>query len=84
MKKTLLIVALMGIVTLSAVAATYPAWDINQDGVVNIFDIVVIAGAFGTSPGDANWNPACDVRKDGVIDIYDLVAEVPHFGETYK
>ena len=84
MKKAMLIVALVGLVTLSAVAATYPAWDVNQDGVVNILDCVITARAFGTTSGMPNWNPAADINADGVVNILDMIVIAGHFGETYK
>jgi hypothetical protein len=41
---------------------TYPArqvilGDVNHDGVIDIFDWVMLGVAFGSRPGDANWNP---------------------------
>ena len=45
--------------------------DVNQDGVVNILDLVVVAKHFGeTPPTDAR----VDVNKDNTVNILDLVA----------
>jgi hypothetical protein len=55
--------------------------DINGDGIVNIQDIVIAALAFGSRPGDPNWNPIADVCQDGIIDIFDLVTIGIHYGE---
>jgi hypothetical protein len=51
--------------------------DLNGDGKVDILDIFIVSNAFGSQPGDSNWNPTADVNKDGVIDVLDirLVAE---------
>jgi hypothetical protein len=56
--------------------------DINGDGVVDVFDVVIIAVAYGTEPGDPNWNPQADLNIDNIIDIGDLVIWADHFGET--
>jgi len=56
--------------------------DINQDGTVDIFDCVIIALAFGSKPGDSNWNPVADINNDGLVDIFDIVFVAVHFGET--
>ena len=58
------------------------AGDTNNDGVVDIFDIVTAALAFGTKPEDPHWNPAADINDDGTVDIYDLVSIVNNFGES--
>jgi len=56
--------------------------DINGDGVVDIFDIVIVAAAFGSTLGDPNWSSDADQKPDGIIDIFDLVKVAVHFGET--
>lgn len=55
--------------------------DPNHDGIVNIFDLSMVAVAFGSIAGDNNWNPSVDCNNDGEIDIFDLVAIASHFGE---
>jgi len=53
-------------------------WDVDGNGEVNIFDLVLVAGDFGKSgvgiQGDANG--------DGVVNIFDLVLVAGHFGES--
>jgi ABC-type transport system substrate-binding protein len=48
--------------------------------VIDIFDIVVVAAAFGSSPGDANWDSRADIVKDYLIDIFDIVVIAGNFG----
>ena len=51
--------------------------DVNQDSVVNIQDLVFIAGRFGqTGQDDA------DVNGDGVVDTQDLLLAASAFGNT--
>ena len=53
--------------------------DVNEDGIVNIQDLVLVASAFGDSA-----DPNTDVNRDEKIDILDLVQVANHFGETAK
>jgi ABC-type branched-subunit amino acid transport system substrate-binding protein len=54
--------------------------DIDFNGIVDIFDIVQLAIAFGSVPGDSNWNIEADVNCDGLIDIFDIVQIALKFG----
>jgi parallel beta-helix repeat protein len=57
--------------------------DVNGDGIVDIVDVVIVALAFGSEPGDPNWNPVADLNGDSIVDIVDIVLVAIHFGETY-
>jgi PKD repeat protein len=56
--------------------------DLNKDGVVNILDIFIVAQAFGSKPGDSNWNVTADVNEDGTVNILDIFAVAWDFGKT--
>ena len=58
-----------------------PTIDLNNDGLIDIVDIVTVALAFGSKPGDPNWNPIVDLNQDGIMDIVDVVMVAIHFGE---
>ncbi len=49
-------------------------WDVNGDGVVNIFDLVLVGGNFGK-------RGTGDVNGDGIVNVFDLVTLGAHFGE---
>ena len=49
--------------------------DVNGDGIVNIQDLVLVAGAFGETGENA-----ADVNSDGVVNIQDLVLVAGAFG----
>ena len=54
-------------------------WDINNDGVVNIQDLVLVSNSIGAeTPG----HPKVDVNKDGRVNILDLILVAAHFGES--
>jgi hypothetical protein len=56
--------------------------DLNNDIVVDIFDIAPIAIAFGTTrdPPVIGYNPVADLNRDGTIDIFDIVQVAIVFG----
>jgi len=62
-------------------AVTLPG-DLNGDGTVDIYDAIVLGGAFGATSSSSNWNPAADINGDGVVDIYDAIILAAHFGGT--
>jgi len=55
--------------------------DVNSDGKVDIKDIVLLVKAFGSYPGQPNWNPNADFNNDFKVDIKDMVLLIKHFGE---
>ncbi len=60
-----------------------PKPDLNNDGMIDIFDLVQIALTYGSVPGMPIWNPYVDLNQDSIIDIFDLVAIAVIFGEAY-
>ena len=56
--------------------------DLNGDGTINILDIFPVAMAFGSKPGDENWNQIADLNKDGTVNILDIFAVAWDFGKT--
>ncbi|MBI1926737.1 PQQ-dependent sugar dehydrogenase, partial [Candidatus Poribacteria bacterium] len=55
-----------------------PPWDVNADGVVDIFDLVLVASQFG----HRGVNLRGDVNGDGTVDIFDLVLIGTRLGEA--
>ncbi len=57
-------------------------WDVNGDGIVDVFDLSAVAKHFGKEiTMDVGLNP--DVNSDGVVDLQDIVLVGAHFGESY-
>ena len=52
-------------------------WDVNGDGIVNIQDLVLVAGQFGESGEGLKG----DINGDGTVNIQDLVLVASHLGE---
>ena len=58
---------------------TKPAWDVNQDGQVNVLDLVLVAQYLGE---DVSANPQFDVNGDGTINVLDLIIVAQYLGES--
>ena len=56
----------------------FPPWDVNKDGIVNIFDLVSVASQFGQS----GQGLAGDINVDGTVNVFDLVLVASHFAEA--
>ncbi len=58
--------------------------DINGDGIVDIFDMVIVATAFGSRLSDPSppWDQRADLNNDSKIDILDAVILAVNFGTT--
>jgi len=57
--------------------------DVDGNGVVNIFDVVIQAGSYGSKLGDPRYNPLVDYNQNGVIDIFDIVRVAGAYGTQY-
>ena len=66
-------------VTTTTTIETPPTpWDVNDDGIVNIQDLVIVAGQLGESGEDLKG----DINDDGIVNIQDLVIVASHLGEA--
>lgn len=57
--------------------------DINDDRIVDIFDAVILANAFGSAAGSENWTTEADLNSDGAIDIFDAIILSLNFGKQW-
>ena len=64
-------------IIINEISTQFIEYDVNQDGVVNISDLVVVAGRLGQSGPNA-----ADVNGDGVVNIQDLILVASALGET--
>jgi PKD repeat protein len=56
-------------------------YDVNGDGKVDLKDVFRVGRAYGSSPGDPDWDPVCDFNHDGIIDLKDYFPVCKHYGE---
>lgn len=54
--------------------------DLNNDGVVGLPDFGLFKIAFGSRPGDGNWNEDADFNMDGVVGLPDFGIFKKSFG----
>lgn len=54
--------------------------DVNDDNEVDIGDYAQLSNAFGSVPGDPNWNPEADLNGDLEVDIGDYAILSSNFG----
>lgn len=57
--------------------------DINADLLVDVDDLIDLADAFFSEPGDSNWNENANLNCDNVIDVDDLVILADNFFNLY-
>ena len=61
-----------------APAVKFLVWDVNEDGEVNILDLIVVAQNIGQPAAE---EPRADVNGDNIINILDLILVSQHLGE---
>ena len=54
------------------------AWDVNEDGITDVGDLLLVTVALGQKPPE---NPRTDVNGDGVVDGKDAALVAEHLGE---
>ncbi len=60
----------------------YILGDIDGDGTVNLLDSYLAALAYGSAPGDPNWNPDADLDANNYVNMVDLYTVSTNFGKT--
>jgi hypothetical protein len=64
------------------ICVTIPG-DLNGDFMVSLADLVILAQAYGSIPGDRNWNPNADIDNSGVAGLTDLAIMAISYGQPY-
>jgi hypothetical protein len=57
--------------------------DANDDGSVNVLDLIITANALGAGQSDPNWNSNADANGDSVVNVLDLILIAGYLG-TYR
>jgi len=56
--------------------------DVNDDGGVDLDDLLLVIDAFWTTPSDPNWNENADLSNDDVVSLNDLLFLIKNFMKT--
>ncbi|MFH1855929.1 MAG: CARDB domain-containing protein [Candidatus Omnitrophota bacterium] len=57
--------------------------DCDGNDVINMFDHSIFNAAFGSVPGDANWNELADIDGNGVVNMFDHSVQNANFGKSF-
>jgi subtilisin family serine protease len=63
-------------------ACQVPEGDLGDSFNVDLFDVVIVARAFGSQPNETEWNPVANINIDKYIDIFDIVIIALNFGKV--
>jgi len=58
--------------------------DMNNNGVINMEDVIMIAKVFGLTSSHTLYNAAADFNNDGIINMADIIMLAKNFGKTYS
>ena len=56
------------------------AADANDDGCVDVVDLLSVVYSFGTTAADPGYDPTTDFNHDDLVDVVDLLELVGQFG----
>jgi hypothetical protein len=56
--------------------------DLDGNFAVQLVDLVILAKAYGSRPGEPPWNPNADLDDNGIVGLTDLVALAKNYGQT--
>ncbi len=54
----------------------------KSSGTVGVDDFLALVAAWGSSPGDANYNPQADINDDDTVDVADFLLFITSWGRT--
>jgi uncharacterized repeat protein (TIGR02543 family) len=58
--------------------------DVDGDGDVDAYDLSELSKAYGSTPGESNWNSSCDFDGNDRVDISDLFDLGRNYGYTLQ
>lgn len=58
----------------------YVPGDVNRDGHVDVADLLLLAGSWAKTTGQAGFNATCDLNNDGSVNVIDLLLLADNWG----
>lgn len=59
-----------------------PNGDVNGNDSIGISDFLALRSAFGSVPGNPNWNPEADLNGSGAVNVADFLILRKNFGQA--
>jgi PKD repeat protein len=56
--------------------------DANNDDAISLADYALLYAAYGSEPGDGNWNDNCDFNRNGAVDLGDYALLYSNYGQS--
>ncbi len=56
--------------------------DVNDNGIIDVFDLALMGKAFGATPGSLNWDEDCDINGDEIVSETDLSTAEKDYGKS--
>lgn len=69
-----------GVVLIPGLSGGYLG-DVDEDGDVDIFDIVMMVKAYGSEDGEPEYDPRCDLDRDNKVQLSDIVIAAGNYGK---
>ena len=54
--------------------------DLNNDGAINVLDLLIISAHYGLTSEDPGWDPTVDLNDDEIINVLDLLVIAACYG----
>jgi hypothetical protein len=56
--------------------------DANNDDAISLADYALLYAAYGSTPGDGNWNDNCDFNRNEAVDLGDYALLYANYGQV--
>jgi C1A family cysteine protease len=56
--------------------------DADNDDAISLADYALLYAAYGSAPGDANWNDNCDFNRNEAVDLGDYALLYANYGQV--
>jgi hypothetical protein len=54
--------------------------DLNDDNLIDLFDLILLFEAYGATPNEPHWNARADLNGDRSVTLFDLILFFQYYG----